>query len=726
MKKLFLLFLLGSSVAYGQRNFSIEETVFGLRQFATQRINAVKWIPGTDVLSQLDASYQNLQKRDTKSNWAAVPLVSAKELTGALQAVLSAEKEIKLSYFPLDYSWVDKNTFSFTYESAQWTYQLRYQVADKKAVVVSKWPSDANNPESNPGSPKTAYLVGNNIEIIDEAGNQVRVTNDTIDGIVNGSDYTHRQEFGITKGMWWSADNTKLLYYRKDETMVSPYPLVQWGERVANVRSIRYPMAGMKSEEVTLVVFDTRSKKKVILKTGQPKEQYLTICTWDPSGDFVYVGVLNREQNHLKLNKYDVKTGEFVKTLFEEQSSSWVEPQHALLFLPGAKNQFLYQTDKEGFNQLYLYDTEGRLIRSLGYQDVIVEELHDFTADGKRLTYTGITNEGLDRQLFEVEIGTGKTKQLTTGAGTHQGLVSTTGKYIYDEYSNLETPYVAAVKSVSGKLIQTLLQAEDPFVGKINLPKIEPVSLLSADGKTPLNGRLIYPPNFDASKKYPVMVYLYGGSHAQLVQNKWLYGAGYFDLYMAQNGYVVFTMDNRGSDARGRDFTRVTHRQLGQAEMADQLQGVEFLKSKPFVDTARLGIFGWSFGGFMTSSFMVQHPGIFHTAVAGGPVIDWKFYEVMYGERYMDTPAENPEGYQKTSLLNKADQLKGNLLIIHGAQDPVVVQQHSMEFVEACIKAGKKVDYFLYPTHEHNVMGKDRVHMYDKIAKYFDIHLKKN
>ena len=271
----------------------------------------------------------------------------------------------------------------------------------------------------------------------------------------------------------------------------------------------------------------------------------------------------------------------------------------------------------------------------------------------------------------------------------------------------------------------TLVKADNPFTGKIDMPRIEMVTLTAADGTTPLNGRLIYPANFDANKKYPVMVYVYGGPHAQLVQNEWLGGAGLFDFYMAQNEYVVFTVDNRGSDARGKDFEHVIHRNLGVNEMADQMKGIEFLKSKAFVDADKIGVFGWSYGGFMTTSLMTNHSDVFKVGVAGGPVIDWKYYEIMYGERYMDTPQENPEGYEKTSLLNKAKDLKGRLLVIHGAQDPVVVQQHSMNFIEACIKAGKQVDYFLYPNHEHNVGGRDRIHMYAKIADYFDVHLKK-
>ncbi len=595
----------------------------------------------------------------------------------------------------------------------------------KKAKLNATLPNNRDAEEFSHSNKHTAYLNGNNIEIIKSDGSKITVTKDTVDGIVNGSSVVHRNEFGISKGMWWSPDDKKLLYYRKDESMVSNYPLPQWDTRVATIKDIRYPMAGMKSEEVTLNIFNTETGEYVQLQTGEPKEQYLTIVTWDPSSDFVFVGVLNRGQDHLKLNKYNAKNGELVQTLFEESSSTWVEPQVALEFIPNKPDQFLYQTDKDGFNQLYLYNTQGKLVKNLGYKDVIVTDFQGFDAKGNKGYYIGASNQGMERHLFEVDLKSGKTSQLTSNKGTHNASVSSSGKYILDQYSNLDQPNIVQVIDIKSNKAQNLVTAANPFNGKVDLPKIEFKTLTSADGKTPLNARITYPANFDPNKKYPVMVYLYGGSHAQLVTDKWLGAVGYFDMYMAQNGYLVFTMDNRGSDARGRDFTRVTHRNLGEAEMADQLVGIKYLKSKPYVDAENMGIFGWSFGGFMTSSLMTKHNDIFKAAVAGGPVIDWKYYEVMYGERYMDTPQENPEGYEKTSMLNKADRLNGHLLIIHGAQDPVVVQQHSMEFIQKCIEAGKQVDYFLYPTHEHNVLGKDRIHMYDKIAKYFDLYLKK-
>lgn len=725
MKKLLLLFLLTGMAATAQKNLTIQEATFGQYQnFAPKSLVAPAWRKDAKTITYLDASYQNLMARSEGSQWAETTLITKNELVSAIKAKFPSDT-FELQIFPYTYQWKDKNTLSLEVEGKNQTYLVLFDAdtkAIKNAIAIA---SDATKQELSPNGNYAAWLKENNIVITSLNGTNKNVTNDTDKGIVNGSDYVHRQEFGINKGMWWSPDSNKLLYYHKDETMVANYPLTNWNERIASNKDIKYPMAGMKSEEVVLMVYDVTSGKSLTLKTGEPKEQYLTCVTWAPDGKQVFVGLLNRGQDHLKLNVYDAVTGNFVKTLFEEKATTYVEPLHNLTFIPGKNDQFLYRSEKDGFEQLYLYNTAGKVIKNLGYKDVVITELLNFDTDAKNVFYIGTSNNGLDRQLFKVELKSGRTTQLTTISGVHEATVSADGSFILDNLSNVSTPNDVNIINVKNNKATTLFKAENPYSGKTILPKMELVTVTAADGKTPLNGRLIYPANFDASKKYPVVVYVYGGPHAQLVTNSWLGAGSLFDYYLAQQGYVVFTLDNRGSDARGRDFEHVIHRNLGVNEMADQMKGIEFLKSKSFVDQDKIGVSGWSFGGFMTTSLMLNHSDIFKVGVAGGPVCDWKYYEIMYGERYMDTPQENPEGYEKTSVVNKANQLKGRLLVIHGAQDNVVVQQHSMEFINACITAGKQVDYFLYPTHEHNVRGKDRIHLNQKIAEYFDTYLKK-
>ena len=722
MKKYILSFLLVGSMSFAQK-LTIEETVTGPRKYAPTSLVAQQWRKDSKSITYLSTDFNSLLEKSAASGWKETTLSTKAEFETALKTKFPTE-EFTLRTFPFSIEWKTTTTFETEVASKTNNYKVVYNVTTKQissAVAYSNEGTQATFASNN----NVAWLKDNNIRITSN-NKTVEVTNDENKAIINGSDYVHRQEFGIDRGMWWNASGTQLAYYRKDETMVGNYPIINWNEREAVNKDIKYPMAGMTSENVTLVVYDVATGKKVTIQTGEPKEQYLTMVSWEPTGKHIFIGILNRDQNHLKFNKYDAKTGAFIKTLFEEKATTWVEPQHAITFVPNNPNQFIYQTDFNGYNQMYVYNTDGKLIKNLGFKDVVVTNLLGFDASNSKINYIGTTNNGLDRQLFQVDLKSGKTFQVTTVSGTHNASVSSDGMMVLDQYSNTTTPNEISILNIKTKMANTtLVKAENPFAGKIDLPRIEMVTLTSPDGKTPLNGRLIYPANFDATKKYPVMVYVYGGSHAQLVTNKWLGGAGYFDIYMAQQGYVVFTLDNRGSEARGKKFCEVTHRNLGVNEMADQMKGVEFLKSKSFVDANKIGVFGWSFGGFMTTSLLTSQPDTFKVGVAGGPVIDWKYYEIMYGERYMDTPQDNPEGYAKASLLDKVKNLKGRLLLIHGAQDPVVVQQHSMNFIEASIKAGKQVDYFLYPNHEHNVSGRDRIHMYAKIADYFDVHLKK-
>ncbi len=708
-------------VSFSQ-NFTIEETVTGPRKYAPENALFSQWKKNENAIVYLSKDYQSLLERNNSDNWKEKTLASTSELSKSLQETFPNE-QFELRFFPYNFNWKTEEIISFDIDGKDKKYFIQYDLKNQKIKKSVATPTTANEPIVSKNF-DVAWLEDNNIKITRQNGTTISITNDSNKGIVNGNSYVHRQEFGINKGMWWNETGNQLAYYRKDETMVGDYPIINWNEREAVNNNIKYPMAGMKSEEVTLQIFNLETQKTVQIQTGEPKEQYLTIVSWHPNGENIFIGVLNREQNHLKFNQYSTKTGAFIKTLFEEKASTWVEPQHNIIFVPNNSEQFIYQTDNNGYNQMYLYSTSGKLIKDLGFQNVIVQDFLGFSSDNKSVYYTGITNQGLDRQLFNVSLKSGKTTQLTSASGTHIASVSFDGKYILDTFSNTETPNKVEIINTKTKEETILINAANPFTGKIDLPKMEIISLIAADGKTPLNGRILYPTNFDPTQKYPVMIYVYGGSHAQLVTNKWLGGAGFFDYYMAQQGYVVFTLDNRGSDARGKHFCDVNHRQLGINEMADQLKGVEFLKSKNFVDSNKIGVFGWSFGGFMTTSLLTTYPDMFKVGVAGGPVIDWKYYEVMYGERYMDTPQENPEGYEKASLLNKAANLKARLLMIHGAQDPVVVQQNSMNFIEACIKAGKPIDYFLYPNHEHNVRGTDRIHMYAKIADYFNTFLK--
>jgi len=718
MKKLTLFaFMLGGFLSQAQNNLTIEEATLGAqRGFGTKAIYSAQWRTNSE-LTYIDASYKALVSKKTDKS-TVENFVTTADLESAIAA--ATNEKVSLRTIPFDYHWENEKEFAFTYQGENDKYFVIYNVETKKVSKTIKFNASSTEEIIAPNKNYIVYLNKNNVEIVLNNGEVIKVTNDP-DHVINGSSNTHRNEFGIDRGMWVSPDSKKILFYKKDERMVKDYPLVDFGARIADEKPIKYPMAGLKSEEVSLHVYDIDTKTTTPLNIEGDKEQFLTMPTWSPNSESVYVGVLNRGQNHLKLQRYTAATGKLDKQLFEEKSKTYVEPNTPLKFLND--KEFIYVSEKDGYRQMYRYNTSGKQLNSYVYKDVLFKGFVDVSP--KEIYYMGTANKGMDKLLYKVDLKSGKTIPITKTSATYSVEMNKDKTWYYSQYTNFTTPNNVSLNTVNGKSSVELLNAPNPYEGKTVLPKVEMVSIKAADSKTNLNGRILYPANFNENEKYPVMVYVYGGPHAQLVSNRFGGGAGGFDYYMAQQGFVVFTLDNRGSENRGRDFEHVIHRELGQNEMADQMKGVEFLKSKKFVDADKIGVYGWSFGGFMTTSLMLNYPDTFKVGVAGGPVIDWKWYEVMYGERYMDTPEENPEGYEKTSTLNKVKNLKGRLLMIHGAQDPVVVQQHSMEFIEKCIKEGKQVDYFLYPTHEHNVLGRDRVHLNAKIADYFMTHLKK-
>jgi len=329
----------------------------------------------------------------------------------------------------------------------------------------------------------------------------------------------------------------------------------------------------------------------------------------------------------------------------------------------------------------------------------------------------------LDKTIWKVDIKSGKRTLLSTPEGVHNAKLSVSGKYIADTYTAIHTTRTTEVIQTNTLQKTKLLTSSDPFAD-FDTPDITLGTLKSADGQYDLYYRMVKPVNFDPKKKYPAVVYVYGGPKSQMVNNSWLANYRGWELYMAQKGYIIFCMDGRGTSYRGIKFEQETYKHLGVCEAEDQVVGARYLQSLPFVDGERLGVHGWSFGGFMTINLLLRYPDIFKVGVAGGPVCDWKYYEVMYGERYMSTPEKNPEGYKNSSLIENAGKLKGRLLIIHDDMDDTVVLQHSIGFLKACVKANTYPDYFIYPGHPHNVSGPDQIHLHEKITRYFEDFLK--
>ncbi len=542
----------------------------------------------------------------------------------------------------------------------------------------------------------------------------------------------HRNEFGINGGLFWSPKGNRLAFYRMDQSMVVDYPIVNTKAREAEVRNIKYPMAGMKSHEVTVGVWDATAQKLVYLNTARDttvheREMYLTNIAWSPDEKYVFIAKVNREQNHMWLEQYDAVSGAFMKVLFEETNPRYVEPCEPMIFTPKG-DQFLWFSMRDGYKHLYLYNIDGTLVKQVTEGAYEVEGFIQFDKKGENIFIYANKDNLAGRDAYRVNLKKGTMECLTMQEnglhGTHTIALNEQGTMWVDLWSSVNVPMRADLRDLKHKNpIKTFFEAENPLKDYA-MPEVKLGTIKAADGVTDLYYRLVTPPNMEKGKKYPTLVYVYGGPHSQLVTDSWLGGGNLYFMFLAQQGYVVFTLDNRGTDNRGFEFESCTHRHLGEIEMADQMEGVKFLKSLPYVDQDRMGVEGWSFGGFMTITMKLAHPEVFKVGCAGGPVIDWKWYEIMYGERYMDTPQENPEGYEANCLLNKAKDLEGRLLVIHGAEDNTVVWQHSLEFIERCINNYKQVDYFVYPHHEHNVLGRERLHLYQKMFQYYEDYLK--
>ena len=572
-------------------------------------------------------------------------------------------------------------------------------------------------------SKATAYVENDQLYVVDADGKKRQLTTDGSRNIVYGQS-VHRNEFGIRKGTFWSPDGLRLAFYRMDQSMVTDYPQVDIFPREATHEPDKYPMAGMTSHVVTVGVYDIVTGKTVYLQAGDPTDRYFTNIAWAPDGNTIYMFELNRDQNDCRLVSYNATTGEKVKELYRETSDKYVEPLVPIQFLPWDNSQFIMQSQRDGYNHLYIYNKEGKLMKQLTSGTFVIQDVLGFNTQKKSIIVTSNEANPIQHNTYSIDVKSGKRTLLDDGQGSHHAVVSKSGQWFYDKYTEPDVPRnIDIVQTKTGKSLR-LMTSEDPWKD-YSQPIFECGIIKAADGVTDLYYRMVKPADFDPTKKYPTVIYVYGGPHAHNVEASWHWHSRSWETYMAQKGYILFILDNRGSESRGRDFEQATFRQLGQIEMQDQMKGVDYLRTLPYVDMNRLGVHGWSFGGFMTITLMLNHPDVFKVGVAGGPVIDWKWYEVMYGERYMDTPQTNPEGYAKSSLIAKAKNLKGKLQIITGYNDNTVVPQHCLSFLDACIKAGTQPDFFAYPGEEHNMRGHASVHLHERITQYFEDYLKR-
>ena len=705
----------------GQKTFTLEDLNYGGTNFYNMRVQTryTNWWGDELIKGDVEACYV-VNKQTGKEQ----VLFELKDVNALLDSNKSHQVNHLMSCtFP--YS---NKTLAYIVTGKQhllydWVKKKIEWIQNKETTDVQSW---------NAQSLSTAYILNNNLFVSDKKGNKTQLTTDGSSDIVYGK-AVHRDEFGIYKGLFWSNDGEQLAFYRMDQSMVETYPQVNVFTPIATLEPDKYPMAGRTSHKVTVGIYNASTGKTIYLAVGDPTNRYFTNIQWSPDNKILYLIELNRKQTKMQLDAYDAVTGKKIKTLYTEESNKYVHPVTPITFLPWNKNQFILQSEKDGYNHLYLFNTNGELQRQITSGKWVVLDLMGFNSNKKCAYILSTECNPIQNNIFAVDIASGKRTLLDNGKGCHANTygennkhrlaVSGSGKWIIDNYSEPQVPRNINIINTENKKTLTWFTAPNPWKG-YTVPEFTSGSIKAADDQTDLYYRMVKPTNFDPNKKYPTIIYVYGGPGVRNVEARWNYSSRGWETYMAQKGYLLFILDNRGSSDRGLEFEQATFHKLGVEEMKDQMKGVDFLTSLPYVDKNRIGVHGWSFGGFMTTNLITTHPEVFKVGVAGGPVINWEWYEVMYGERYMGTPQDNKEGYNNSNLLNKAKNLKGKLQIIIGMNDPVVVPQHAENFLKSCIDAGTQPDFFIYPGEGHNMRGHSSVHLHERITQYFEDYLK--
>ncbi len=704
---LFLLFVFNLNAQ--DKLLTVEDVILNSFRYSPVNLRQLSWVPDTDnyVYSEGNGEQSVLVMFSAKSSKKDTVL-TIKELNNKLEAV----NQKKLNNLP-SIKWLSSSTVQFWNSGNLFTYETKLKKLNKINTLLEQ----AENQAVAPNNKFVAYTIANNLFVNLDESKKIQITSEADSNIVCGQ-AVHRNEFGINEGIFWSPNSNYIAYYRMDQTMVTDYPLVEINQTPAQLKNIKYPMAGQTSHHVTVGLYNVQSGKTTWLKTGEPLDQYLTNLAWSPDEKYFFIAHLNRDQNYMQFIKYDVSNGEPLKILFEEKDKEFVEPLNPMIFVPKSNNKFLWFSERDGFNHLYLYDTDGNLIKQVTQGRWVITSFNGFDKSGKFIYITATKDSPIERHFYKVNIDNGKLERVTKEPGLHNVLVNSNDEYFIDSYNNLTVPRVINLLNKKYEIVKNLLTADNPQK-ELKTGETKIFTIKNDEG-IDLYYRIIYPPDFDQTKKYPVIFYVYGGPHSQGILNT--FGAGSYQLWfkmMAQKGYIIFELDNRGTSNRGSDFAQATFRKLGTIEIKDQMTGVNYLKSLPYVDENRFGVYGWSYGGFMTTSLMLRTNNTFKVGACGGAVIDWKFYEVMYTERYMDTPQTNPDGYKEASLLNYVDNLKGKLLLVHGTSDPTVVWQNTLSFAKRAAELNRPLDYYPYVGHGHGVRGRDALHLYNKITNYF-------
>ncbi|MDP4209967.1 MAG: S9 family peptidase [Bacteroidota bacterium] len=579
----------------------------------------------------------------------------------------------------------------------------------------------------SPAGDKVAFVRDNNIYIVDlKTWKETQITNDgKFNEIINGApDWVYEEEFSFSKGFEWSPDGLKLAYMRFDESRVKMYTLPIYNDLYPTLYSYKYPKAGEENSVVSVHVFDFGSQKTSTMDVGKEKDQYIPRIKWSADAAKLCILQLNRLQNKIDVLLADAVSGKSNK-IYSDSNKYFISQvtDNFITFMNDQKH-FLVFSERDGFNHLYRYSMDGKLVNQVTKGNFDIDELLGINQKSGTIYFTSTESSPLERDVYVIGAdGLGKLK-LSKQRGFNKAEFSHSFKYFINTWSDANTPPQTTLYSENGNQIRTLEDNKDlaTRINEFGFVKKEFITIPTSDNIL-LNAYAIKPAGFDPSKKYPVFMYVYGGPESQIVKNEWDDRGAWFEL-LAQKGYMVVCVDNRGTDGRGETFKKCTYMRLGKLETEDQLNAARYLASLPYVDGARIGIFGWSYGGYMSSLCMTKGNGLFRMGIAVAPVTNWRFYDSVYTERFMRTPEENPKGYDNNSPINFADKLTGKFLLIHGSADDNVHLQNSMVFSEKLIQAGKDFDMAIYPDKNHSIYGGNtRSNLYKKMTEFISSNL---
>lgn len=607
--------------------------------------------------------------------------------------------------------WTDSTTILFDFRNTLFTFSTN----TKNSKTLVTLPKNAKSIALNKNMTIT-YSVDSTLCLF---------YNDSIITMQNPFDYYHydesiyRNEFGYSDGVSWSPSGKKLLFILKNDTIIPDYTFISYDSILPVTTKYKYAFAGGPYEQIKIGVYDLESSNTRFL-TLKNTEGYYTNASFNRAENKIYFQYLNRAQDSMACEEYDLENGEYIRTLFSETNKKYVEPLYQVFFYNNDKN-FFYISRKNGYKHIYDYSFETGTLTQITHGKFEIDKIIDVTPTGEVLFSGNSEKDNMCQFIYLLK----KDKSyniITKDKGCHYSLSKLHNNKFIEYYTATNLPLEYSVYDIYNKERQSVFIAKNPLI-VYNQPEVKFGTIKSADNQYALNYRLILPPEFDKTIQYPVIINVYGGPHLQNVRNSWYSGHDYILMCLAAQGYIIFSLDNRGSANRGMDFESSTFRNLGYNESQDQNKGIEFLKSLSYVDTSRIGMYGWSFGGYMTLTMITDFPKDIKVGVAGSPVVDWNYYEVMYGERYMDTPQENQEGYTSTSIYNKIKNLDGKLLILIGGEDYTTVPAQSMRLLELANSRGISIDFHIYPSQEHGMRGYHRYNVLLKTLEYFQDNL---